>query len=113
MKLFSGFFGFLLLLAALAFALNNRQGASIILWPFGLAIDAPLYLLILGAMGLGLLLGGAITWFSLLPQRLETRRMHKDINNLRDKLEELQQTVTPRETEMPQRKPGLFRRWRS
>lgn len=50
-----------------AIAVSNRQQVSLILDPFrpetpALAIDLPLYVFLLGAMIVGVVLGGAATW---------------------------------------------------
>src|ERR1700733_4241560 len=94
MKLFSGLFGFILLLLALAFAISNRQAATISLWPFDAQVEAPLYLLTLGLLFIGLLLGAGFAWLSMMPHWLAARRLRGDITHLHDKLEELQQTIT-------------------
>src|ERR1700733_14973215 len=98
MKLFSGLFGFILLLLALAFAISNRQSATISLWPFDAQVEAPLYLLTLGLLLIGLLLGAGFAWLSMLPHWLAARRLRGDIGHLHDKLEELQQTMTAQPT---------------
>jgi uncharacterized integral membrane protein len=94
MKLFSGLFGLVLILLALAFAISNRQAATISLWPFDAQVEAPLYLLTLGILLLGLLLGAGFAWLSMLPHQLAARRLRNDIGHLHDKLEELQQTIS-------------------
>ena len=95
MKIISSLFAALLILISLAFAVSNRQNATISLWPFDMQVEAPLYLLTLGTLLLGLLFGAMFAWFGMLPHRFEARRLRKDISNLHDKLEELQRIVTP------------------
>ena len=67
---YDGLFGFILLLLALAFAISNRQSATISLWPFDAQVEAPLYLLTLGLLLIGLLLGAGFAWLSMLPHWL-------------------------------------------
>ncbi|MGE3623523.1 MAG: lipopolysaccharide assembly protein LapA domain-containing protein [Bdellovibrionales bacterium] len=89
MKFFSWLATLVVLFFALCFALNNRQSVTVSLWPFGLEIVTPLYILSLGTLFLGLLLGSVVGWISHLPQRLEARRLRRDISDLRDKVEDL------------------------
>ncbi|MDP9126722.1 MAG: lipopolysaccharide assembly protein LapA domain-containing protein [Pseudomonadota bacterium] len=95
MKLFTGLIGFVILLLAISFALANRQPAVISLWPFGVEIEAPLYILTLGTLFFGLLLGAFVAWLNLLPHRFQARRLRKDLAKLQGKIEDLQQTVLP------------------
>lgn len=47
-------------LAVVVFALANRQLVTIDLWPLPFAVDLPVYLAVLGALALGLLVGGSV-----------------------------------------------------
>jgi uncharacterized integral membrane protein len=93
MKIFSSLIGVLLVALAVSFALSNRQMTAIGLWPFDVAMTAPLYLLTLGALCFGLLLGAGIAWLSLLPHRFASRRLHADVAALHHKLNNLQSSV--------------------
>ena len=115
MKFFTSLLGLFVLAVALAFALANRQSATISLWPFGIEVQAPLYLLTLGTFFLGLLSGAVIAWLSLLPHRLATRGLRKDLARLQEKIGELQQTVIPPEAHHDESDapllPGPKTRW--
>jgi uncharacterized integral membrane protein len=93
MKIISGIIGFALLVLAVSFALSNRQSAVISLWPFGSEIEAPLYLLSLGTLFVGVLLGAVLGWVSMFPHRMQAMRLHKDVAALNQRLENLQQTI--------------------
>lgn len=47
--------------AVLVFALNNRQGVAIDLWPFGIVVEMPVYLAFLVLLGIGALIGGIVS----------------------------------------------------
>jgi uncharacterized integral membrane protein len=111
MKLFSWLITAVLIFLALAFALANRQSAMVNLWPFGIAIQAPLFLLTLGTLFLGLLLGAVIGWVSNLPHRAQARRLRHDIAGLREKIETLQIAGGPqrrRDDRLTRRKKWYF-----
>jgi len=93
MKLFSGLISLILVVLALCFALANQQSVVVSLWPFDVAIGVPLYLLSLGTLFVGLLLGAIIAWFAMLPHRFAARRLRKDLKKMHEKIEDLQQTV--------------------
>ena len=46
------------------FAVANRQPVVLELWPFPFAVDLPLYLAVLGALVIGILIGGSAQWLS-------------------------------------------------
>ena len=81
--------GFLLLVLAIVFALSNRQSATVGLWPLGAEVSAPLSLLTLGSLFSGLLLGAVVGWASMLPHRLEARRLRQEMESLHRKLDAL------------------------
>lgn len=93
MKILTGLIGLTLAVLALCFALANRQTAIISLWPFGVEVEAPLYLLSLGTLFIGLVVGAIVVWLSMIPHRMRTRRLQKDIACLNQKIIDLQQTV--------------------
>ncbi len=97
MKAFSWLLTIILLLLALSFALANRQSATVSLWPFDIELMAPLYLISLGTLFTGLLIGAAFGWIGTLSHRFEARRLRKDIAGLRDKIEELQHAARKHE----------------
>jgi len=78
---------FLLLLVL--FALSNTEPARVGLWPTGWLLQAPLSLIVLGAMALAFLLGGALVWISELGQRRRARRAEQAVQRLEAELREL------------------------
>ncbi len=54
----------LILVAVLvvAFAIVNRQAVTLNFWPLPFAATVPLYLVMLGALALGVAVGGIATW---------------------------------------------------
>lgn len=53
-----------LALVAVVFAVANRDAATLNIWPLGIALEAPLFILVLGSALIGLLAGGLIAWLS-------------------------------------------------
>lgn len=110
MKLLSALIGFIIAVLALCFALSNRQMATLSLWPFDLEVQAPIYLLSLGTLFAGLIIGAIITTLAMIPHRLQARRLHKDIAKLNDKILDLQQTIispTSSQDDLQQQRPFL------
>lgn len=82
----------------IALAVANRQSVQLILDPFSssdpaFAIEAPLFLLVLLAMGLGILLGGVVTWFGQGKWRKSARREHRDAATWKREAERLEQRL--------------------
>ncbi len=48
----------------IVFAVANRQPVTLELWPLPFAVDLPVYLAVLGALVIGVLIGGLVQWLS-------------------------------------------------
>ena len=77
-------------LLLLSFAISNREAVTLGLWPLPFRIDAPVYLVALLPLLLGVVIGGLVLWFarfatSLRMRRLETRlaATQKDLEGLK------------------------------
>ena len=77
-------------LLLLSFAISNRELVTLVLWPLPFRIDAPLYLVALLPLLLGVLIGGMVLWFArfatgLRMRRLETRlaATQKDLEGMK------------------------------
>lgn len=105
MKVLSWLIGLPLGLVAIIFAVVNRQAVSVDTWPFPWELQAPLYLLVLGALAVGLIAGSIFTWLAGTPVRgkalKESRRantMAYQVEQLREEnaaLQKTQQTALP------------------
>jgi uncharacterized integral membrane protein len=66
-----------LLIVLVVFALTNPQPVHFILWPTDIARDVPASLALLGALGVGMVLGALMLWFSTLQFRFRARRAER------------------------------------
>jgi uncharacterized integral membrane protein len=55
------------------FAVVNRQAVTLDLWPLDMALRLPLFILILGSLFVGLLVGGTAAWLSGAAARRRAR----------------------------------------
>lgn len=62
---------------AMAFATSNAGSLTLYLWPFQSSISGPIWLFMLGGVGLGTLFGGVTVWFSFLAIRTRHWRLRK------------------------------------
>ncbi len=69
-----------LIVLAVAFAVTNRHGVPLRLWPFHLELEAPLYVLVLGGVVIGLLVGFLAGWLGAggARRRLRQERARAD-----------------------------------
>jgi uncharacterized integral membrane protein len=65
-------------LLVLVFALSNRGAIGLTFWPFAFTIDLPIYLVVLGSLLVGLLLGGLIAWLAGRRVRRQARRLQQE-----------------------------------
>ncbi len=75
-----------LLLAAICFAVGNRAPTIISLWPFGIEMGLPIYMLALAPMVFGLLCGAAMQWFAALRHRVAAQRLGREVAALKSEL---------------------------
>ena len=85
--------------ALAAFAMLNRQGAQVVLYPFaldlpgagadGVRFEAPLFVVLLGAGALGIVAGSLVTWFGQGKHRRAARLARAECERLRAENESL------------------------
>lgn len=84
----------LLLLLAVTVALANRTLVTLALWPdtvaslvgFGSGITLPLFVVVVGAVGIGLLMGLIWEWLRERSVRAEAARLRRELDALRARL---------------------------
>ena len=59
---------------SMAFAASNDSEVTLYLWPFETGLSLPVWLAVLGALGIGIVTGGLIVWLSTIAIR--TRNWH-------------------------------------
>lgn len=82
--------GFIIAVAAIAFAVMNRQSAEVVWSPIHDSLQIPVYLIALAAMAAGFVLGGIVVWFNGGKVRSEKRKQKKIIRKLETELEQVQ-----------------------
>jgi uncharacterized integral membrane protein len=60
---------------AVLFAISNRTSASLTLWPIPVDLEAPLYVIVLVPLAIGLFAGGFIVWVGAALARARARRL--------------------------------------
>lgn len=84
-----------LLLLLVLFALSNPQPVRLTIWPFDLALEAPLSLAVLLSMGAAFLIGALIAWLGTLPARARARRAEDTVRLLEAQVAELKARLPP------------------
>lgn len=89
--------------AVIVFSLANRQPIILDLWPVDRAFEAPTYLVSVGTLLTGLVVGGLLGWALGGPGRAraaaaerDARRLTEEVEELRDKHRATRKTATPR-----------------
>jgi uncharacterized integral membrane protein len=81
--------GFTLAILFVVFAIANRQTVAIVWSPLNPPFELPLYLVALGLLALGFLLGSLMMWLDFLPNRLgknrEIRQLKKELKGKQSK----------------------------
>jgi uncharacterized integral membrane protein len=78
---------------AMAFAVSNHEPAAISLWPLVYRLEAPLYIVVTGALFLGFIIGLLYGWIGSLRARRRARSETKQVAKLQAENEELQRKL--------------------
>lgn len=102
-----------LLAIAVIFAVNHRQTVTIDLWPLPLAVEPPMYLIVLGAIFVGFLLGGGVVWWSQGRNRRRARdhraraeEAEHELNVVQSKLERTEAELRQLRAQTPANESG-------
>ncbi|MPY70275.1 MAG: DUF1049 domain-containing protein [Alphaproteobacteria bacterium] len=87
-------------LVAVVFAVSNRGTVTLNLWPLPFEAALPVYLVVLGAAGLGLILGVTVSW-------LAKERMWLRARSAERRADGLQREVTVRRPAAPPARAAL------
>ena len=114
LRLLSSLAGLAFIGICLTFALSNQKPVDVSLWPFDAQISAPLFLMVLGSLAIGLFCGGAFVWLQHLPIRIKTRRLGKSVIELSDRLAEAERELDKHRAEQEANQPPLLpgSKWR-
>jgi uncharacterized integral membrane protein len=74
-------------LLLILFAVSNREMVSVGLWPLPAFVELPLYLVVLGTLLLGFIMGQLVTWIGGWRRRREARRARDRVAILEQELE--------------------------
>ena len=64
---------------AMVFAISNTQTAVLRFWPLTGELEITLWMLTIGAMAIGALLGGGLVWLSLVAARTRNWSLHRQL----------------------------------
>ena len=94
--------------AIVAFAIANRGSVKLSLLPLPFEVELPLYLVVLGALPAGLILGGLIAWISAGRLRRRARQSAREAEAasreaaaLRERIERLETEPQAKRTNLP------------
>ena len=93
MKHFSWIITLPLLVAVVVFSVNNIGDMALDLWPFGIVVMWPTYLVVLLTFVLGFIGGGIVMWLSAGSTRREARRQRAEARRLQHELDSLRRAT--------------------
>ena len=85
---------------AMTFATSNDGIVTLSLWPVATTLSVPLWLSVLGSLGIGLVIGGITVWASFLTIRARNWR-------LRQKLAQMEQRARTAEDQLAEAKAQM------
>jgi lipopolysaccharide assembly protein A len=75
-----------LVIIAASFAVSNRHTVEVGIWPLPFIWDAPVYVIALGALGIGIALGGMVTGLGAMGAQLRARKASRRVTSLEREL---------------------------
>lgn len=93
---------FPLIVLAVIFAVANRHDLRLELWPLPWALDLPVYLAVLGALVVGMAVGGVAVWLSGHRSRATARQQRRRAESLERQLEAVQAKLVQAEAAQAQ-----------
>ncbi|MEX1107743.1 MAG: lipopolysaccharide assembly protein LapA domain-containing protein [Dongiaceae bacterium] len=93
--------------AAVLFAVMNRAPVTIDLWPLPWRIEAPAFLILLGSLAVGLLIGLLLSWLTGGARRRRMRHLAHENERLAAELRDLRRQAAERSRVSAQPAPGL------
>lgn len=87
-------------------SIANRESVTVSLDPFTRAapefyFTAPLFLILFGAVALGVLIGGVAAWLAQRGKRRELRQTRREVNNLKAETDKLRRESAGRYPALP------------
>ena len=76
-------------IAVVLFAISNKHAILVALWPFNLSVEVPVYLLCLGILAAGFILGSLFSWLKNLPRNYRERQTLKQFEQLDERVKQL------------------------
>lgn len=90
MRVLAWLIGLPVAILAIVFAVVNRALVTVDLWPLPWTVDLPLFLMVLGALGLGLAAGGVVGWLSSGRARSRARAEGRRADRLENRVRALE-----------------------
>lgn len=90
MRVLSWLIGLPVAAVAVVFAVVNRRPVDVELWPLPWTVALPLFVLVLGALAVGLVTGGVIVWISGARARRRARAEARRAALLEHRVKELE-----------------------
>ena len=95
-------------LFAVSFSTSNDVPVSLALWPFNIVLTAPIWLVCIACLGIGLALGSALIWLQFLTIRARKWRLQQNFNKLEKKYAALIETqVSEANTDVADKKQDI------
>lgn len=101
MKHFSWILTLPLTVVVVVFSVNNIADMPLDLWPLGLVVMWPAYLVVLVSIVVGFVFGGLVAWLSGGRARREARRQRAEARRLAYELESLRKATEATRTAPP------------
>jgi uncharacterized membrane protein YciS (DUF1049 family) len=84
---------------SMAFAASNDSEVILYLWPFETGLSLPVWLAVLGALGIGIVTGGLIVWLSTIAIRTRNWHAQKKLKKMEKRMNDAEVRLADAETQ--------------
>jgi uncharacterized membrane protein YciS (DUF1049 family) len=84
---------------SMVFAASNDSEVILYLWPFETGLSLPVWLAVLGALGIGIVTGGLIVWLSTIAIRTRNWHAQKKLKKMEKRMSEAEARLADAENQ--------------
>ncbi len=84
----------------MTFAASNDSEVTLFLWPFETGLSLPIWLVVQGALGTGIVAGASIVWLSTIAIRTRSWRAEKQLAKMEKRMNRAEAQLANAETQI-------------
>ena len=92
---------------AMLFSTSNTSIITLQLWPFNGSLDLAVWVVALGSLGVGAVLGGGIVWMSLVAARARNWKLQRELGRTEKRAQQAEDALATHKDTKPETEASL------